>query len=225
MIVSYSMEILKSSFPNLSNHQLEQFLKFDNEFQLWNSKINLVSRKDIIHFESHHLIHSLSISKVFDFPKNTTVIDLGTGGGLPGIPLAILYPETQFFLVESIRKKINVVRELTHLLELKNVTPIHARIETIEKQVDYIISRWVGPTKEIIKMVYQKGRITFRDQHKSGLWLWKGGNLSEELRDIDQAETYDLNEHFDQPFYSTKKILHIPKKSIITFADKMLQHG
>ncbi|MCY3998751.1 MAG: 16S rRNA (guanine(527)-N(7))-methyltransferase RsmG [Flavobacteriaceae bacterium] len=214
------MKNLKRCFSPLSKYQVNQFQTFEKEFRKWNEHINLVSRKDILHFESHHLMHSLSISKIFDFPKNTTVIDLGTGGGLPGIPLAVLYPKTHFFLVESIRKKIDVVRELTHLLELNNVTPIHARIETIEKQADYMISRWVGSVKDIITLIQIKGQITFTNQFKSGLWLWKGGNLKEELHQLKDTEIYELNKNFKHPFYSTKKIVHIPKKSIIAYANQ-----
>ncbi len=214
------MKNLKRYFSLLSNYQVDQFQLFEKEFRKWNKNINLVSRKDIRYFESHHLIHSLSISKIFDFPTNTTVIDLGTGGGLPGIPLAILYPKTEFLLVESIRKKITVVRELTQLLELENVIPIHARIETIEKQVDYMISRWVGSVKDIIELIHIKGRITFTNQSKSGLWLWKGGNLNEELHQLRRTKVYELKETFEPPFYSTKKIVHIPKASIIAYANQ-----
>lgn len=215
------MENLKRYFTELTAQQIDRFQTFEKEMRKWNERINLVSRKDILHFELHHLIHSVSISKVLDFPRNTSVIDLGTGGGLPGIPLAILYPDSRFYLVESIRKKIDVVGELIDILQLKNAIPIHSRIEDMEKEVDYVVSRWVGPTKEIIKRIHKEGSITFTNQPKSGLWLWKGGDLTEELSGIEGTETHALNKFFEQPFYATKKIIHIPKESIATFAHRI----
>ncbi|MDN6281111.1 MAG: 16S rRNA (guanine(527)-N(7))-methyltransferase RsmG, partial [Psychroflexus sp.] len=178
----------------------------------WNQKINVVSRKDIDEIYTRHVLHSLGIAKVQIFKPGAHILDVGTGGGFPGIPLAILYPETQFTLVDSIGKKIKVVDEVVQALDLKNVTTVNARVETIDQQVDFIVSRAVAAMPTFVHWV--KGKIAKKSNHelKNGIIYLKGGDLTEELSPYETAEVFELSNFFEDDFFETKKIVYLPMK-------------
>lgn len=206
------MEIIQKYFSNLTEEQILQFEKLQELYQDWNLKINVVSRKDIDELYLRHVLHSLGIAKVQEFFPGSKVLDVGTGGGFPGIPLAILFPETNFHLVDSIGKKIKVVEEVTEGLQLKNVKFTNARVETITDQYDFIVSRAVAQM-ETFKF-WVKGRIAKKSNHelKNGILYLKGGDLTEELSNFSKATIYNLQDYFEEPFFETKKVVHLPLK-------------
>lgn len=206
------MEILQKYFSNLSEEQLLQFEKLQELYQDWNLKINVVSRKDIDELYLRHVLHSLGIAKVQSFLPGSKVLDVGTGGGFPGIPLAILFPETNFHLVDSIGKKIKVVEEVTEGLQLKNVRITNARVETITDRYDFIVSRAVAQM-ETFKF-WVKNRIAKKSNHelKNGILYLKGGDLNDELANFSKATVYNLQDYFDESFFETKKVVHLPLK-------------
>ena len=201
------MELLLKYFPELTPTQLAQYTQAVSLYKEWNTRINVISRKDMEHFVLHHLLHSLGIAKIHPFSAGLKVLDVGTGGGFPGIPLAILYPEVSFHLVDSIGKKIKVVQEVATALGLTNVTSQQARVETLEGQYDYIVSRAVTQmadfyklTKHLLKPVTHKG-------DKRGILYLKGGDLTEELAAFPSAAVYNLSEVFEEDFFETKKVV------------------
>lgn len=206
------MEIIHKYFKNLSEKQIAQFTKLQELYEDWNLKINVVSRKDIDELYLRHVLHSLGISKVMQFQPNTKVMDVGTGGGFPGIPLAILFPETQFHLVDSIGKKIKVVNEVVEGLELENVKTTHGRVEEVKDTYDFIVSRAVAQMETFVR--WTKNKISKKQNHelKNGILYLKGGDLSEELQKYTSATIYDLPNYFDEPFFETKKVVHLPLK-------------
>ena len=206
------MEIINKYFSNLSEEQIEQFNKLQELYQDWNLKINVVSRKDIDELYLRHVLHSLGIAKVQAFLPGSKVLDVGTGGGFPGIPLAILFPDTKFHLVDSIGKKIKVVEEVSDGLQLKNVKVTNARVETISGQYDFIVSRAVAQM-ETFKF-WVKNRIAKKSNHelKNGILYLKGGDLKEELAKFSKATIYNLDDYFEEPFFETKKVVHLPLK-------------
>ena len=206
------MEIIQKYFPNLTEIQLEQFTKLKELYKDWNLKINVVSRKDIDELYLRHVLHSLGIAKVMEFKPGSKVMDVGTGGGFPGIPLAILFPETQFHLVDSIGKKIKVVNEVAQGLGLQNVKTTHGRVEEVKEQYDFIVSRAVAQMETFVR--WTKGKILKKQQHdlKNGILYLKGGDLSEELSKYTSATIYDLPTYFDEPFFETKKVVHLGMK-------------
>ncbi len=206
------MEIINKYFPNLSEEQIQQFEKLQELYQDWNLKINVVSRKDIDELYLRHVLHSLGIAKVQSFLPGSKVLDVGTGGGFPGIPLAILFPETNFHLVDSIGKKIKVVEKVSEGLKLKNVRITNARVETINDQYDFIVSRAVAQM-ETFKF-WVKNRIAKKSNHelKNGILYLKGGDLQEELAQFSKATIYNLPDFFEEPFFETKKVVHLPLK-------------
>jgi len=206
------MELLLKYFPHLSEHQLNQFKMLSELYKDWNLKINVVSRKDIDELYLRHVLHSLGIAKVLPFQSGARVLDVGTGGGFPGIPLAILFPEAHFHLVDSIGKKIKVVEEVSGGLNLQNVKFTNARVETITDQYDFIVSRAVAQMSTFVHWV--KGRITKESKHeiKNGILYLKGGDLAEELSIYKTATIYPLSVYFDEPFYETKSVVHLPLK-------------
>lgn len=206
------MQLIQKYFNNLSSLQIEQFSKLQELYQDWNLKINVVSRKDIEELYVRHVLHSLGIAKVIQFKSGSNVMDVGTGGGFPGIPLAILFPETQFHLVDSIGKKIKVVNNVAEGLGLENVKTTHGRVEEIKDTYDFIVSRAVAQMETFVR--WTRGRIAKKQQHelKNGILYLKGGDLSEELKIFTTATIYNLSNYFDEDFYETKKVVHLGLK-------------
>lgn len=206
------MEDLLRYFEKLSDIQTDQFAKLDKLYKDWNSKINVISRKDIDELYLRHVIHSLGIAKVQIFKSGSKILDIGTGGGFPGIPLAILFPESNFYLVDSIGKKINVVREVANELGLKNVRSEHLRAEKVKGEFDFIICRAVTNMNDFVKWTRKK--IKKKNNHKlgNGILYLKGGDLGMELQNFPKAGIYNLSNYFSEDFFETKKVVHIPLK-------------
>jgi len=204
-------EILKY-FPNLSDLQIEQFQKLDFLYHDWNEKINVISRKDIDSLYTKHILHSLGIAKVMKFEPGTTVLDVGTGGGFPGIPLAILFPETRFYLIDVIAKKIKVVQGVADALELKNVKAEQKRAELVKGDFDFIVSRAVTNMPDFVSWIKDKIKKQHKHKLKNGILYLKGGDLAEELKDFPNATLYDLADFFEDEFFETKKVVHLPLK-------------
>lgn len=207
-----SVKLIQSYFPKLTENQFEQFQAISEVYKDWNQKINVVSRKDIDEIYTRHVLHSLGIAKVQEFKPGSKVLDVGTGGGFPGIPLAILFPETHFTMVDSIGKKIKVVNEVVEALELKNVTTINDRVEQVNDQFDFIVSRAVAVMPSFVRWV--KGKIAKESIHelKNGILYLKGGDLSEELKPYKTVKVHELSQFFDDPFFDTKKVVYLPMK-------------
>jgi 16S rRNA (guanine527-N7)-methyltransferase len=205
------MEIIQKYFTDLTEQQLQQFDQLQELYKDWNLKINVVSRKDIDELYLRHVLHSLGIAKVMKFQLNAKVMDVGTGGGFPGIPLAILFPETRFHLVDAIGKKIKVVNEVVEGLGLKNVKTSNCRVE-VKDTYDFIVSRAVAQMETFVN--WTKGKIAKKQNHelKNGILYLKGGDLSEELQKYTSATIYDLTNYFDEPFFETKKVVHLGVK-------------
>ena len=206
------MEIIQKYFDNLTEKQLAQFSKLQELYQDWNLKINVVSRKDIDELYLRHVLHSLGIAKIIQFKPGSSVMDVGTGGGFPGIPLAILFPETQFHLVDSIGKKIKVVNEVVAGLGLENVKTTHGRVEDVNETYDFIVSRAVAHMETFVR--WNKGKIAKKQNHdiRNGILYLKGGDLTEELKLYTSATIYDLPDYFDEDFFETKKVVHLGMK-------------
>lgn len=206
------MDIITQYFPNLTETQIAQFTKLEELYQDWNLKINVVSRKDIDEIYMRHVLHSLGIAKVQEFLPGSEVMDVGTGGGFPGIPLAILFPETQFHLVDSIGKKIRVVNEVVEGLGLTNVKATNDRVENVPGQYDFIVSRAVAQMETFVRWV--RGHIKKKSIHdrKNGILYLKGGNLSEELATYTTAEIFPLTTYYKEDFFETKKVVYLPMK-------------
>lgn len=206
------MEIIQKYFKNLTEKQIEQFSKLQDLYEDWNLKINVVSRKDIDELYLRHVLHSLGIAKVMQFKPGSKVMDVGTGGGFPGVPLAILFPETQFHLVDSIGKKIKVVNEVVEGLGLENVKTTHGRVEEVKDTYDFIVSRAVAQMETFVR--WNKGKIAKKQNHdlKNGILYLKGGDLTEELQLYTSATIYDLPDFFEEDFFETKKVVHLGMK-------------
>ena len=199
-------------FEKLDDTQRNHFKALEELYQDWNSKINVVSRKDIDELYLRHVLHSLGIAKIQTFNEGAEILDVGTGGGFPGIPLAILFPETQFTLVDAIGKKIRVVQEVIDGLGLENVKAVHSRVEDLEGQYDFIVSRAVAAMPTFVH--WTKGKIKKNSTHerRNGILYLKGGDLTEELKGYTTAQTFDLNEFFTDDFFETKKVVYLPQK-------------
>lgn len=205
------MEIIEKYFSNLSNTQKNQFSKLQNLYSDWNSKINVISRKDIDQLYERHVLHSLSIAKFINFKKNTSILDVGTGGGFPGIPLAIMFPDCSFHLVDSICKKITVVNEVSKALKLKNITAEHIRVEQLTTNYDFVVSRAVTSFPEFYKWVKPKINKNSFNELKNGIIYLKGGDLNEELQDfITKVKIFRIADFFEEEFFETKKIVYLP---------------
>ncbi len=212
MSKSYKMKLIQQYFPDLTEDQILQFKKLEELYKDWNLKINVVSRKDIDELYLRHVLHSLGIAKVIRFKPDSNILDVGTGGGFPGIPLAILHPECQFHLVDSIAKKLKVVNEVVEGLGLTNVKTTHSRVEDIDEQFDFIVSRAVAAMPTFVHWV--KGKIAKTSNHdlKNGILYLKGGDLTEELEPYQTATIYNLEDYFKEEFFETKKVVHLPIK-------------
>jgi 16S rRNA (guanine527-N7)-methyltransferase len=206
------MEIIQKYFTDLTEQQLHQFGQLQELYKDWNLKINVVSRKDIDELYLRHVLHSLGIAKVIKFQPNARVMDVGTGGGFPGIPLAILFPKTLFHLVDAIGKKIKVVNEVVEGLGLKNVKTSNCRVEEVKDNFDFIVCRAVAQMETFVH--WTKGKIAKKQNHelKNGILYLKGGDLSDELQKYTSATIYDLTNYFDEPFFETKKVVHLGVK-------------
>ena len=204
-------EILKY-FPELSENQVEQFRKLESLYLDWNSKINVISRKDIEQLYVKHVLHSLAIAKVQRFEPGTYVLDVGTGGGFPGIPLAILFPETRFYLIDVIMKKITVVKAVAESIGLKNVKAEQLRAENVKGDFDFIVSRAVTNMPDFYSWVKDKIKKQNKHELKNGILYLKGGDLTEELKDFPKAIEYAIADFFSNEFFETKKVVHLPLK-------------
>ena len=206
------MEKILKYFENLSPLQIEQMEEIGVLYKDWNTKINVVSRKDIEEIYLRHVLHSLAIAKFQKFNPGAKVLDVGTGGGFPGIPLAIMFPETEFHLVDSIGKKIKVVEEVVQSLALRNVKTSNCRVEEIDGHYDFIVSRAVAQMETFVRWV--KGRIAKKNQHelRNGILYLKGGDLHEELKKYATAKVYPLRDVFEEEFFETKSLVHLPMK-------------
>lgn len=207
------MELILHYFPNLSSFQIVQFEKLYNLYLHWNSKINVISRKDIDDLYLKHVLHSLGIAKVLEFKEGTKILDVGTGGGFPGIPLAILFSESSFFLVDSIAKKIKVVDAVAEALELDNVKTAHTRVEAIDERFDFIVSRAVTAMPVFVNWTKNKVNKKSNNELKNGILYLKGGDLKEELKPFKNAVTYPLSNYFLEDFFKTKKVVYLPLKA------------
>lgn len=206
------IETVLKYFSSLSEQQILQFSKLQDLYQDWNKKINVVSRKDIDELYLRHVLHSLGIAKIQQFNEGSEILDVGTGGGFPGIPLAILFPLANFTLVDSIGKKIKVVNEVVEGLGLDNVTSHHKRVEELNGQFDFIVSRAVAAMPTFVH--WTKGKIKKESLHerKNGILYLKGGDLSAELGPYRNAQIFDLNNYFEEDFFETKKVVYLPRK-------------
>lgn len=204
------MDIILKYFPNLSEVQQQQFAALYDLYIDWNSKINVISRKDITNLYEHHVLHSLGIAKVMQFRPETTVMDLGTGGGFPGIPLAILFPETHFHLVDSIGKKVKVATEIANAIGLKNVTTRHCRAEEEKQLFDFVVSRAVMPLTDLLKIIRKNIKKEQHNALPNGLICLKGGELDREVMPVKhQTLIYDLKDYFEEEFFETKKVVYV----------------
>ena len=206
------MELILKYFPELTKVQISQFQQLEALYHDWNSKINVISRKDIDQLYVKHILHSLAIAKIQRFQPGTYILDVGTGGGFPGIPLAILFPETRFYLIDVILKKINVVKVVADALELKNVKAEQIRAENVKGDFDFIVSRAVTNMPDFVTWVKDKIKKQQKHELKNGILYLKGGDLTEELAGFPNAKEYYISEFFDGEFFETKKVVHLPLK-------------
>ncbi len=206
------MNILLKYFPNLTDQQRKQFSTLEDLYTTWNAKINVISRKDIESLYERHILHSMGIAKILAFKPGAHVLDVGTGGGFPGIPLAILFPETQFYLVDVIAKKIKVVNEIANALELTNIKAEQRRAGTFDDRFDFVVSRAVTNMPDFVKWI--RKNIAKKSDHElqNGVLYLKGGDLTEELAMFSKAIEYNLSDYFEGDFFETKKVVYLPLK-------------
>ena len=204
------MDIVEKYFTGLSDKQVEQFRQLEGLYREWNEKINVISRKDIDALSVHHVLHSLAIAKVISFKGGTKVLDVGTGGGFPGIPLAIMFPEVDFFLVDSIGKKIKVVEGVAGALGLKNVTARQVRVETMKEKFDFIVSRAVTAFPAFVSLTRNRIRESSFNDLANGILYLKGGDFEEEIKDFrNRVSIYNIPDFFEEEFFETKKLIYM----------------
>lgn len=205
------MELIRKYFPQLSSNQITQFEALYPLYLEWNQKINVISRKDIDNLYLHHILHSLAIAEVIKFQPGTTILDVGTGGGFPGIPLAIMFPEANFVLIDSIGKKIKVGSEISIAIGLNNIKLNHLRVQDEKDKYDFIVSRAVMPLTDLVKLIQKNVSKKQNNALPNGLICLKGGELQHEILPYKQiAEIYELSEFFEEEFYKTKKAVYVP---------------
>lgn len=206
------MDIILKYFPELTEVQISQFQQLEALYHDWNSKINVISRKDIDQLYVKHVLHSLAIAKIQKFEPGTYVLDVGTGGGFPGIPLAILFPETRFYLIDVILKKVNVVKAVSESLNLKNVKAEQIRAENVKGDFDFIVSRAVTNMPDFVSWIKDKIKKQQKHELKNGILYLKGGDLTEELASFPNAKQYNISDFFEDDFFETKKVVYLPLK-------------
>jgi 16S rRNA (guanine527-N7)-methyltransferase len=203
------MDVILKYFPNLTQEQIKKFQMLDELYHDWNAKINVISRKDIDNLYEHHVLHSLGIAELIRFKPGTKVMDLGTGGGFPGIPLAIMFPETSFHLVDSIGKKIKVCQEVANALSLQNVTTQWCRAEEVKEKYHFVVSRAVMPLADLVKIIRKNISKEQINALPNGIICLKGGELENETLPLkNQTEIYPLTDYFEEPFFETKKVVY-----------------
>jgi 16S rRNA (guanine527-N7)-methyltransferase len=207
-----TMHDIIKHFSDLSDIQKKQFGQLEALYQDWNAKINLISRKDVGELYTRHVLHSLAIAKIQEFEPGSYILDVGTGGGFPGIPLAILFPETRFYLIDVILKKINVVKAVAEALDLKNVKAEQIRAENVKGDFDFIVSRAVTNMPDFVSWVKDKIKKQHKHELRNGILYLKGGDLTEELASFPKATEYNISDFFNDPFFETKKVVHVPLK-------------
>jgi 16S rRNA (guanine527-N7)-methyltransferase len=211
---SKKMEEILKQFPNLTDNQRQQFERLQFLYEDWNSKINVISRKDIDELYTRHVLHSLGIAKILEFKPGSKIMDVGTGGGFPGIPLAILFPEVDFYLIDVIAKKIRVVNEVAIALGLINVKAEQKRAELVNQEFDFIVSRAVTNMPDFVSWVNGKIRKNSKHELQNGILYLKGGDLTEELKEYKKAEQFNLSDFFKDEFFETKKVVHLALKPL-----------
>ncbi len=204
------MDILLTYFPALTLQQKAHFEMLKEVYSYWNAQINVISRKDMDAFYERHVLHALGIANYIDFKSGSSVLDVGTGGGFPGIPLAIFFPEVQFYLIDSIGKKIKVVNAISQALNLKNVKALQLRAENFDQKVDFVVSRAVAQMDIFVPWIKKNISASQKNKLKNGLLYLKGGDLSEELKNFPLAQEFELAKYFNQPFFETKKLVYLP---------------
>ena len=205
------MQLINKYFPSLRDVQKQQFAALDALYRDWNSKINVISRKDIDNLYEHHILHSLAIAELIRFKPGTNIMDLGTGGGFPGIPLAIMFPEATFHLVDSIGKKIRVCEEVSKAIGLQNVTTQWCRAEEVQQQFHFVVSRAVMPLPDLVKIIRKSISKEKLNALPNGLICLKGGELEQEAKPFGKAaQITSLSEYFEEPFFETKKLVYLP---------------
>lgn len=203
-------QLILSYFPDLTQQQIDQFAALGDLYQEWNEKINVISRKDVDNFYERHVLHSLGIAKVIQFKKGTRLLDVGCGGGFPGIPLAILFPDCEFHLVDSIGKKIKVVQEVADAIGLTNLKATHSRAEQIKDKYDFVISRAVTAMPKFLQWITNKFDKQDKNAYPNGVFYLKGGDLKEEMKPVKRhTEYFDLADFFEGEFFETKKVVYV----------------
>ncbi len=205
------MELIKKYYKDLTEIQLQQFAALDELYHDWNNKINVISRKDIDNLYEHHVLHSLAISRVLTFKEGTSLLDVGTGGGFPGIPLAILFPTSSFYLVDSIGKKVKVASEIASAIGLKNVTTMHCRAEELKLKFDFVVSRAVMPLGDIIRITKKNIEKVQQNVLPNGWICLKGGELEREIDKFKSLSSiFDISSYYEEDYFKEKKVVYVP---------------